>query len=100
MNAGGDRKYQAEVRDAAWRAILRAVTDPETRRADIREDDIVEALTDLAAIVVSSTDAAKSSITLRDRVEAISKKMRIRAGDAVLKEEGRELFKNVTRDRR
>jgi hypothetical protein len=104
MNAGGakpgaDREYQSEIREAAWKAILRSVTDPDTRRSDIREDDIVEALTDLLAIVVSSTEAARSTIALRDRVEVISKKLRTRAGDAVVKEEGKELFKNVTRER-
>ena len=61
---------------------------------------IIEALTDLLAVVVSSTDANKSTIALRDRVEVISKKLRTRAGDAVVKEEGKELFKSVTRDRR
>jgi hypothetical protein len=104
MMAGGakpgtDRKYQSEIRDAAWRAILRSVTDPDTRRSDIREEDIIEALTDLVAIVVSATEAAKSNIAIRDRVEAISKKMRTRANEAVTKEEGKELFKNVTRAR-
>jgi hypothetical protein len=96
---GTDRKYQAEIRDAAWRAILRSVTDPDTRRADIREEDIIEALTDLVAIVVSASEAGKSNIAIRDRVEAISKKLRVRANEAVTKEEGKELFKTVTRAR-
>jgi hypothetical protein len=96
---GTDRKYQSEIREAAWHAILRAVTDPDTRRSDIREDDIVEALTELLAIVVSTTDAAKSNIAMRDRVEAIGKKLRVRANEAVTKEEGKELFKTVTRQR-
>jgi hypothetical protein len=94
---GTDRKYQAEVRDAAWRAILKAITDPETRRSDVREEDIIEALTDLTAMVISATDAAKSNIAIRDRVEAISKRLRTRANEAVTKEEGKELFKSVTR---
>jgi hypothetical protein len=104
MTAGGakpgfDRKYQAEIRDAAWSAILRAITDPETRRADVREEDIVEGLTELLAIVVSATEAGKSNIAIRDRVEAIGKKLRTRANEAVTKEEGKALFRNVTRVR-
>jgi hypothetical protein len=97
---GLDKKYQAEIRDAAWSAILKSVTDPDTRRSDIREEDMVEALTDLLALVVSTTDAGKSTIAMRDRCEAVGKRLRTRANEAVTKEEGKALFKGVTRDRR
>jgi len=104
MMSGGkpglDKRYQTEIREAAWEAILKAITDPDSRRSDVREEDMIEALTDLMAIILSATEANKSSIAMRDRVEAISKKLRTRANDAVSKQEGTALFKGVTRDRR
>ena len=92
-----DKEYQADIRDAVWEAILKATTDPETKRADIKSEDIIEALLGLQAILLSTCEVARSSLTLRDWSEEFAKRVRTKTGEAKDREEAKELFRKVQR---
>ena len=92
-----DHEYQADIREAAWEAILKTTTDPETKRADIRNEDIIEALLGLQAVLLSACESARSSLTLRDWSEEFAKRLRYRTTDAKDRQEASELFRKVLR---
>ena len=95
----GDKQYQTMIREGAWDGILRSIRDPETRRSDVREQDMIDALVDLTAVIISGTEDAKNSLALRDKAEAAAKRLRDRASQAREREEAKALFKGVTRER-
>jgi hypothetical protein len=92
-----DRDFQVDIREAAWEGIIKATTDPETKRADIRNEDIVEILGELQAIILSSSETAKSSINLRSYVDDFGKRLRERTMKAKDLNEAKELFRKVSR---
>jgi hypothetical protein len=92
-----DKRYQADIREAVWDAIVKATTDPETRRADIRNEDIIEALAGLQAVLLSASEEAKSSLNLRSWAEEFAKRLRTKAAEAKERNEAQELFRKIIR---
>jgi hypothetical protein len=97
MGGSLDKRYQAEVRDAAWEAIVKTTTDPETRRADIRHEDIIEALMGLQAALLSDSEHIKSSLNIRSYADEFAKRLRTRAAEARERQEATELFRKILR---
>jgi hypothetical protein len=92
-----DSDSQADIRDAVWEGIVKATTDPETKRADIRNLDIIEILGELQALLLSDNELAKSSINLRSWADDFSKRLRDRTIKAKDQNEAKDLFRRVVR---
>ncbi|CCM76267.1 hypothetical protein [Rhizobium mesoamericanum] len=90
MDPGHNKEYQALVREAAWKGILEALKEMNPDQLFLRNEDIVEALMDIQALVISSSNQADSPTKLRKTCEEFAKRLRFKtlAAQANDKEDG------------
>ena len=82
MDEGHNEQYQAAVREAAWKEMLLALKDPETNQVILRNEDIVEALMDIQAIMLSTSKETDSPTKLWKWCDEFSKRLRIKTAAA------------------
>jgi hypothetical protein len=71
-----NEEYQNLIFDAAWKAILLATKHPDSNKAFLRNQDIVDALLKIQAMVLSSGADAKVPSRLRQHCDEFAKGLR------------------------
>ena len=79
MDPGHNREYQNLVREAAWHGMLEALRELNPDQLLLRNEDIIDALIDIQAIMLSTSKQADTTTKLRKECDEYAKRLRIRA---------------------
>lgn len=72
-----DPIYRDKVRDAVWAAIVDASRDPATGLAPVRNYEVYDALLQVQAMILASSEKASSPTKTREIANELAKRLRI-----------------------
>ena len=73
---GSNTEYQKLVFDAAFKGIMEAVIHPETNQALLRNEDVIEALLNIQALVLHTSKEVSTPKKLRTTCEQFAKRLK------------------------